>query len=361
MKDRQRLLNLAQRASLFGSVAGAAISAVSGQVAYAAVPLSLSLVLMNDANRRHMETLQATQQSHQVTVADVQQHFDELHLQLVHLQTAITQVEQNPHKYISRTHLTPLVSKLHQLQLQQKAIELGRINKLEQQVKEAQEQLLNLQANTKTLLDRTQNLAQLQIQLASVQEAIQTEAFSRVMPPSAKPTSKPTPATVKSTHQGKHERVAIFIDAANLYHGASSLGVNINYQQLLSALTGKSTVCRVFLYTGIDPCNKKQQKFLSSMQRQGYQVFSKEVVQRADGSRKANLDVELALHMVDLVDSYDTAILVSGDGDFAFAVRRVQSRGKRVEVVSFGSNTSVALSKVADSYLDLESILDEIC
>ncbi|HAZ48529.1 MAG TPA: hypothetical protein DDW76_34670 [Cyanobacteria bacterium UBA11369] len=48
-------------------------------------------------------------------------------------------------------------------------------------------------------------------------------------------------------------------------------------------------------------------------------------------------------------------------GDFTFPVKSVQSRGKRVEVVSFGSRTSDALIKVADSYLDLETILDQIC
>jgi uncharacterized LabA/DUF88 family protein len=109
----------------------------------------------------------------------------------------------------------------------------------------------------------------------------------------------------------------------------------------------------------VDRTNEKQQGFLLWMRRNGYRVIAKDLVQLPDGSKKANLDVEIA-DMMALVDSYDTAVLVSGDGDLAYAVNAVSYRGARVEVVSLRSMTSDSLINVSDRYIDLEVIKDDI-
>lgn len=96
------------------------------------------------------------------------------------------------------------------------------------------------------------------------------------------------------------------------------------------------------------------------MRRNGYRVIAKDLVQLPDGSKKANLDVEIAVDMMALVGSYDTAILVSGDGDLAYAVDAVSYRGARVEVVSLRAMTSDSLINVADRYIDLEQIQTDI-
>lgn len=155
-------------------------------------------------------------------------------------------------------------------------------------------------------------------------------------------------------------RVAIFIDGSNLFYAALQLGIEIDYSKLLCHLTQGSRLFRSFFYTGVDPTNEKQQGFLLWMRRNGYRVVSKELVQLPDGSKKANLDVEIAVDMMALVGCYDTAILVSGDGDLAYAVDAVSYRGARVEVVSLRSMTSDSLINVADRYIDLESIREEI-
>lgn len=155
-------------------------------------------------------------------------------------------------------------------------------------------------------------------------------------------------------------RVAIFIDGSNLFYAALQLGIEIDYSKLLCHLTQGSRLFRSFFYTGVDPTNEKQQGFLLWMRRNGYRVVSKELVQLPDGSKKANLDVEIAVDMIALVGCYDTAILVSGDGDLAYAVDAVSYRGARVEVVSLRSMTSDSLINVADRYIDLESIREEI-
>ncbi len=155
-------------------------------------------------------------------------------------------------------------------------------------------------------------------------------------------------------------RVAIFIDGSNLFYAALQLGVEIDYTKLLCRLTAGSRLLRAFFYTGVDRTNEKQQGFLLWMRRNGYRVIAKDLVQLPDGSKKANLDVEIAVDMMALVDSYDTAVLVSGDGDLAYAVNAVSYRGARVEVASLRTMTSDSLINVSDRYIDLEGIKEDI-
>jgi uncharacterized LabA/DUF88 family protein len=155
-------------------------------------------------------------------------------------------------------------------------------------------------------------------------------------------------------------RVAIFIDGSNLFYAALQLGVEIDYTKLLYRLTAGAKLLRAFFYTGVDRTNEKQQGFLLWMRRNGYRVIAKDLVQLPDGSKKANLDVEIAVDLMALVGSYDTAVLVSGDGDLAYAVDAVSYRGARIEVVSLRSMTSDSLINVADRYIDLEQIREDI-
>ncbi|WP_373538930.1 NYN domain-containing protein [Chamaesiphon sp.] len=155
-------------------------------------------------------------------------------------------------------------------------------------------------------------------------------------------------------------RVAIFVDGSNLFYAALQLNIEIDYTKLLARLTGGSRLLRSFFYTGVDRTNEKQQGFLLWMRRNGYRVIAKDLVQLPDGSKKANLDVEIAVDMMALVGSYDTAVLVSGDGDLAYAVDAVSYRGVRVEVVSLRSMTSDSLIDVSDRYIDLENVKEEI-
>jgi uncharacterized LabA/DUF88 family protein len=153
-------------------------------------------------------------------------------------------------------------------------------------------------------------------------------------------------------------RVAIFIDGANLFYAALQLGIEVNYTKLLHCLTGNSKLLRPFFYTGVDPTNEKQHNFLLWMRRNGYRVVAKELIEFPDGSKKADLDVEIAIDMMTLVGHYDTAVLVSGDGDLAYAVNAASYRGVRIEVVSLRSMTSDSLINYADAYVDLNEIKD---
>lgn len=151
-------------------------------------------------------------------------------------------------------------------------------------------------------------------------------------------------------------RVAIFIDGSNLFYAAMQIGIEINYAKLLHYLAGDARLLRSFFYTGVDPSHEKQQIFLLWMRRNGFRVITKDLIQFSDGSKKANLDIEIAVDMMTLADYYDTAVLVSGNGDLAYVVDAISYRGVRVEVFSLRSMTSESLINVADDYTDLDSI-----
>ena len=158
-------------------------------------------------------------------------------------------------------------------------------------------------------------------------------------------------------HRGK---VAIFIDGNNLFHAARFHNIDIDYNKLLRMLLGDGRLFRAFFYTGVDAGAERQQGFLLWMRRNGFRVVQKELKTFYDGSRKANLDVEIAVDMLSLAGRYDTAVLVSGDEDFVYAVNAVAYKGCRVEIVGFRSNTAPKLIDVADCFIDLGEIAEKV-
>src|SRR3954465_5970522 len=159
---------------------------------------------------------------------------------------------------------------------------------------------------------------------------------------------------------GYRGRVAVFIDGNNLFHAARFHNIDIDYNKLLRVLLGDGRLLRAFFYTGVDAGAERQQGFLLWMRRNGFRVVQKELKTFYDGSRKANLDVEIAVDMLSLAGRYDTAVLVSGDEDFVYAVNAVAYKGCRVEVAGFRSNTAPKLIDVADYFIDLGDIAHKV-
>ncbi len=152
------------------------------------------------------------------------------------------------------------------------------------------------------------------------------------------------------------KNVAVFVDVANIFYAAKAAGVDIDYVTLLkSAVAGRDFV-RAYAYTGLDPDNENQRNFHNFLSRHGYKVVSKDIRKYGDGKVKANLDIELVVDMLKTARNLDVAIVVSGDGDFAPAIRAVQEMGVRVEVISFRGNTSSDLMDVADQFTDIIQI-----
>jgi uncharacterized LabA/DUF88 family protein len=155
---------------------------------------------------------------------------------------------------------------------------------------------------------------------------------------------------------GDRGRVIVFIDGSNLFYAASDLQIEIDYIKLLNYLVDNAALVHVLFYTGSDPTNEKQCKFLKWMSCSGFRVIAKALSQAPNSPKKANLDVEIAVDMLLLARHCDTAVLVSGDGDFAYVVDAIAHQGVRVEVVGLRSMTSSALIDVADCYINLADI-----
>jgi uncharacterized LabA/DUF88 family protein len=168
------------------------------------------------------------------------------------------------------------------------------------------------------------------------------------------------PTNNMSWQLGHRGRVAVFIDGNNLFHAARFHNIDIDYNRLLRVLLGDGRLLRAFFYTGVDIGAERQQGFLLWMRRNGFRVVQKELKTFYDGSRKANLDVEIAVDMLSLAGRYDTAVLVSGDEDFVYAVNAVAYKGCRVEVAGFRSNTAPKLIDVADYFIDLGEMADRV-
>ncbi|HJW21477.1 MAG TPA: NYN domain-containing protein [Candidatus Limnocylindrales bacterium] len=152
------------------------------------------------------------------------------------------------------------------------------------------------------------------------------------------------------------KNVAVFVDVANIFYAAKAAGVDIDYVTLLKASSAGRDLVRAYAYTGLDPDNENQRNFHDFLRRHGYKVVSKDIRKYGDGKVKANLDIELVVDMMKTARNLDVAIVVSGDGDFAPAIRAVQEMGVRVEVVSFRGNTSSDLIDVADIFTDITQI-----
>jgi uncharacterized LabA/DUF88 family protein len=152
------------------------------------------------------------------------------------------------------------------------------------------------------------------------------------------------------------KNVAVFVDVANIFYAAKAAGVDIDYVTLLKTASAGRDLVRAYAYTGLDPENENQRNFHDFLRRHGYKVVSKDIRKYGDGKVKANLDIELVVDMMKTARNLDIAIVISGDGDFAPAIRAVQEMGVRVEVISFRGNTSSDLIEVADQFTEITQI-----
>jgi uncharacterized LabA/DUF88 family protein len=152
------------------------------------------------------------------------------------------------------------------------------------------------------------------------------------------------------------KNVALFIDVANIYYAARGQDVDVDYVALLKHATKGRDLIRAYAYSGLDPENENQRKFLDFLSKNNYKVVHKDIRKFGDGRVKANLDIELVVDLFRLQDRMDIAVIVSGDGDFASAIRALQDVGVRCEVISFRPNTSSDLIAVADEFTDIMKI-----
>jgi uncharacterized LabA/DUF88 family protein len=164
-------------------------------------------------------------------------------------------------------------------------------------------------------------------------------------------------------NSAKRAKVGVFVDVPNVLYGADHLDGTINMGKLLQYLVGGREVVRATAYSPVsdDPSEPvERQRFVAPFVPHGYRIVTKPLKRFADGSIKGNFDVEMAIDMVTMAERLDVVSIVSGDSDFARLVEVIQGRGVRVEVVAFAGSTSVEMRSLADRYIELGAIYDQI-
>lgn len=151
----------------------------------------------------------------------------------------------------------------------------------------------------------------------------------------------------------KHQRVAIFIDAQNLYHSARSLfGGRVNFKTLLQTAVGGRQLVRAFGYV-IRTKTGEEKPFFEALIKLGIETREKDLQEFFGGAKKADWDVGLTVDAVRTAEIVDTIVIVSGDGDFVPLVEYLKNQGRRVEVIAFGRSASGKLKEIADEFVDL--------
>ena len=164
-------------------------------------------------------------------------------------------------------------------------------------------------------------------------------------------------------------RVSVFVDGANFFFmQRDGLKWFADPKKMLEYIENRyGEIADAFYYIGKDaPPDARQQAFLSALPEMGFSVVTKQIKTIYDSKtgtirKKANLDIEIVLDMFSTIDSYDLAVLVSGDGDFDRALQLLKARGKRTVVISTENFIATELRATAGRhYIDLASIEAQI-
>ena len=166
------------------------------------------------------------------------------------------------------------------------------------------------------------------------------------------------------------DRVGVFIDGANLYATARALGFDIDYKRLLELFNGDCRLIRAFYYTALveDQDYSPIRPLVDWLDYNGYTMVTKPTKEFTDatGRRKVkgNMDIELAIDVMEMAAHLDHIVLFSGDGDFRRLVEAVQRKGVRVTVVSTvrsqPSMIADELRRQADRFVDLAQLQSDI-
>ena len=162
------------------------------------------------------------------------------------------------------------------------------------------------------------------------------------------------------------EKIAIFVDGANLYGAAKGLQFDIDYKRLLELFARKGLLVRAFYYTALaeDQEFSPLRPLIDWLDYNGFSVVTKPMKEYTDaqGRRRAkgNMDIELAIDVMEIADRVDHIVIFSGDGDFRKLVEAVQRKGRRVSVVSTIRTqpplVADELRRQADNFIELEEL-----
>ncbi|MCG8546613.1 MAG: NYN domain-containing protein [Alphaproteobacteria bacterium] len=168
----------------------------------------------------------------------------------------------------------------------------------------------------------------------------------------------------------KDEKIGVFIDGSNLYAAARALGFDIDYKKLLEIFSNNCRLVRAYYYTALieDQEYSPIRPLVDWLDYNGYTMVTKPTKEFTDASGrrkiKGDMDIELAIDVMEMAAHLDHIVLFSGDGDFRRLVEAVQRKGVRVTVVSTvrsqPSMIADELRRQADRFIDLAQLQSDI-
>src|SRR3954447_17084163 len=166
------------------------------------------------------------------------------------------------------------------------------------------------------------------------------------------------------------ERVALFVDGANLYAASRTLGFDVDYKNLLAHFRQRSYLVRAYYYTALLETEESSplRPLVDWLGYNGYSVVTKPAKEFTDatGRRrgKGSVDIEMAGDVLDLTPHLDHVVIFSGDGDLRRLVEAVQRRGVRVTVISTIRTQPAMIAddlrRQADAFIDLADLAEHI-
>lgn len=148
------------------------------------------------------------------------------------------------------------------------------------------------------------------------------------------------------------QRVAVFIDAQNLYHSARNLyKARVNFANVLKEAVAGRKLVRAIAYV-ITSETGEESAFFDALTKMGIETKTKDLQVFAGGAKKGDWDVGLAVDCIKMAPRLDAVIIASGDGDFIPLVEYLQTM-TQVEVIAFGKSTSMKLKERVDDFVDL--------
>ncbi|MFQ5963991.1 MAG: NYN domain-containing protein [Candidatus Scalinduaceae bacterium] len=153
----------------------------------------------------------------------------------------------------------------------------------------------------------------------------------------------------------KHrQRLGVFVDVQNMFYSAKALHQSkIDYSKLLQEIVSDRDLIRAIAYIVKKP-DVDQSSFTDALMRLGYEIKTKDLRLRPDGTAKGDWDMGIAIDTIAVANKVDTIVLVTGDGDFVPLVEMLKAQGCRVEVVSFRKSTAIELIESSTQYTAIE-------
>ncbi len=157
----------------------------------------------------------------------------------------------------------------------------------------------------------------------------------------------------------KEQRVAVLIDAQNMYHSAKNLyRARVNFKEILNTAVSGRKLVRAIAYV-IKTESGEEKSFFEALTKSSIETRVKDLQIFYGGLKKADWDVGLTVDAVKLSAQLDAIVLVTGDGDFLPLVEYLKGQGRQVEVIAFSKSASAKLTEAADDFIDLSENKDK--